>query len=139
MTAPADVSPGDFRAVLGRYATGVTVVTTRTPEGEPVGLTVNSFTSVSLAPPLVLFCLDLEAGSLPAFQSAEGFAVNILRAVRPNPPTDALPDEAGSDDEGIETMEGAYRAAERQQSCTAGGRPAAAGARRAACGTRRSS
>lgn len=80
MTAPADVSPGDFRAVLGRYATGVTVVTTRAPDGEPVGLTVNSFTSVSLEPPLVLFCLDLEAGSLPAFQTADGFAVNILRA-----------------------------------------------------------
>lgn len=80
MNAPDIVSPGDFRAVLGRYATGVTVVTTRTPEGDPVGLTVNSFTSVSLDPPLVLFCLDLEAGSLPAFEAADGFAVNILRA-----------------------------------------------------------
>ncbi|SDF14645.1 MULTISPECIES: flavin reductase family protein [Thalassobaculum] len=80
MTAPADVSPGDFRAVLGSYATGVTVVTTRAPDGEPVGLTVNSFTSVSLDPPLVLFCLDREAGSLPAFETADGFAVNILSA-----------------------------------------------------------
>lgn len=80
MTAPADVSPGDFRDVLGNYATGVTVVTTRTSDGEPVGLTVNSFTSVSLDPPLVLFCLDREAGSLPAFETAQGFAVNILSA-----------------------------------------------------------
>ena len=80
MNAPDPVSPGDFRAVLGRYATGVTVVTTRTPGGEPVGLTVNSFTSVSLEPPLVLFCLDREAGSVPAFETANGFAVNILGA-----------------------------------------------------------
>lgn len=80
MDAPDTVSPGDFRAVLGRYATGVTVVTTRAPDGEPVGLTVNSFTSVSLEPPLVLFCLDRDAGSLPAFEAAEGFAVNILGA-----------------------------------------------------------
>ena len=78
MNAPIDVSPLDFRAVLGRFATGVTVVTTRNPDGEPVGLTVNSFTSVSLDPPLVLFCLDREAGSVPAFEMAEAFAVNIL-------------------------------------------------------------
>ncbi|MCR9070154.1 MAG: flavin reductase family protein [Alphaproteobacteria bacterium] len=78
MNAPDIVSPGDFRAVLGRYATGVTVVTTRAPGGQPVGLTVNSFTSVSLEPPLVLFCLDRDAGSLPAFEAANGFAVNIL-------------------------------------------------------------
>jgi len=80
MNAPRIVSPGDFRAVLGRYATGVTVVTTRTATGEPVGLTVNSFTSVSLDPPLVLFCLDRGAGSLPAFETSGAFAVNILAA-----------------------------------------------------------
>lgn len=74
------VSPGDFRAVLGRFATGVTIVTARAAGGEPVGLTVNSFTSVSLDPPLVLFCLDRTAGSLPAFEAAQGFAVNILGA-----------------------------------------------------------
>ena len=78
MNGPENVAPGDFRAVLGRFATGVTVVTTRSPEGDPVGLTVNSFTSVSLDPPLILFCLDLEAGSLPAFEAASCFAVNIL-------------------------------------------------------------
>lgn len=75
-----EVSPADFRAVLGRFATGVTVVTTRTAAGEPAGLTVNSFTSVSLDPPLILFCLDRAAGSFPAFESGEGFAVNILGA-----------------------------------------------------------
>lgn len=68
----------DFRAVLGRYATGVTVVTTHPDGGPAAGLTVNSFTSVSLDPPLVLFCLDRDAGSVGAFTKAPGFAVNIL-------------------------------------------------------------
>lgn len=74
------IDPSAFRAVLGRYATGVTVVTTRDADGLPVGLTVNSFTSVSLDPPLVLFCLDRAAGSFSAFEAADGFAVNILSA-----------------------------------------------------------
>jgi flavin reductase (DIM6/NTAB) family NADH-FMN oxidoreductase RutF len=74
------IDPSAFRAVLGRYATGVTIVTTRTPEGRPTGLTVNSFTSVSLEPPLVLFCLDRAAGSGPAFAASDCFAVNILAA-----------------------------------------------------------
>ena len=72
------MDPSAFRAVLGRYATGVAVVTARGPEGVPVGLTVNSFTSVSLDPPLVLFCLDRQAGSGPAFAATDCFAVNIL-------------------------------------------------------------
>lgn len=72
------IDPTAFRAVLGRYATGVAVVTTRDQAGVPVGLTVNSFTSVSLDPPLVLFCLDRAAGSEPAFAASDCFAVNIL-------------------------------------------------------------
>lgn len=74
------IDPSAFRAVLGRYATGVAVVTTRTGDGRVCGLTVNSFTSVSLEPPLVLFCLDRDAGSGPAFASSDCFAVNILEA-----------------------------------------------------------
>ncbi|MEQ8818108.1 MAG: flavin reductase family protein [Thalassobaculum sp.] len=74
------IDPSDFRAVLGRYATGVTIVTTRGADSRPTGLTVNSFTSVSLDPPLVLFCLDRAAGSGPAFAAADCFAVNILAA-----------------------------------------------------------
>lgn len=74
------IDPSDFRAVLGRYATGVTVVTTRGADNRPAGLTVNSFSSVSLDPPLVLFCLDRAAGSGPAFAAADFFAVNILAA-----------------------------------------------------------
>lgn len=72
------IDPSAFRAVLGRYATGVAIVTTLGPDGYPVGLTVNSFTSVSLDPPLVLFCLDRQAGSGPAFAVADCFAVSIL-------------------------------------------------------------
>jgi flavin reductase (DIM6/NTAB) family NADH-FMN oxidoreductase RutF len=70
----------DFRAALGSFATGVTICTTRGREGEPVGLTVNSFASVSLDPPLVLWSQSLYAQSLPAFQEASHFVVNVLAA-----------------------------------------------------------
>jgi len=67
-----------LRDALGCFATGVTVVTTRDGEGRPVGLTANSFTSVSLDPPLLLVCLAKTASSLPCFAVAEAFAVNVL-------------------------------------------------------------
>jgi flavin reductase (DIM6/NTAB) family NADH-FMN oxidoreductase RutF len=70
----------DFRTALGAFATGVTIVTTRGRQGEPVGLTVNSFTSVSLDPPLVLWSQSLYAQTLPAFQEASHFVVNVLAA-----------------------------------------------------------
>ena len=69
----------EFRQAMGRFATGVTVVTTLDAAGAPVGVTVNSFGSVSLKPPLVLFCLDRQALAFPAFSSARHFAVNVLR------------------------------------------------------------
>ena len=79
MTAQAPAfDPGDFRRALGSFATGVTIITTRDEDGEPVGLTVNSFNSVSLNPPLVLWSLANEARSLPAFRDAEYWAVHIL-------------------------------------------------------------
>jgi flavin reductase (DIM6/NTAB) family NADH-FMN oxidoreductase RutF len=68
----------DYRRALGQFATGVTVVTTRTADGTPVGLTVNAFTSVSLDPPFVLWCLALSAGSAQAFLATSRFAVNVL-------------------------------------------------------------
>ena len=67
-----------LRNALGHYTTGVTIFTTRTPEGAHTGLTVNSFTSVSLNPPLVLFCLATRSSVLPAFEQAEHFAINVL-------------------------------------------------------------
>lgn len=67
-----------FRQALGRFSTGVTVVTTRAPGGERVGMTANSFSAVSLDPPLILWSIRNEAPSLPAFLDSGVFAVNIL-------------------------------------------------------------
>ena len=72
------VSPEQFRKILGHFATGVTVVTTRLASGERWGFTVNSFTSVSLSPPLVLVCVDHATESFQAMRRAEYFAVNFL-------------------------------------------------------------
>jgi flavin reductase (DIM6/NTAB) family NADH-FMN oxidoreductase RutF len=66
-----------LRRTLGAFATGVTIVTTRV-DGVAHGLTVNSFASVSLDPPLVLWSLDKRSHSLEAFSEAEGFAINVL-------------------------------------------------------------
>lgn len=73
------VDRGAFRNALGCFATGVTIVTSVTPEGELLGITANSFNSVSLDPPLVLFSLDRAAFSLKAFEASGCFAINILR------------------------------------------------------------
>jgi flavin reductase (DIM6/NTAB) family NADH-FMN oxidoreductase RutF len=72
--------PRALRRALGQYATGVTIVTCQGPDGEPVGMTANSFTSVSLDPPLVLWCPAKTATSTPAFTAATHFAVNVLGA-----------------------------------------------------------
>ncbi|MEG0819521.1 MAG: flavin reductase family protein, partial [Brevundimonas sp.] len=66
-----------YRKALGGFATGVCVVTAHTAEG-PLGITVNSFTSVSLDPPLVLWCLDVKSDRHDAFAGAERFAVHML-------------------------------------------------------------
>jgi flavin reductase (DIM6/NTAB) family NADH-FMN oxidoreductase RutF len=74
-------SPDDkqaLRKALGAFATGVTIVTARAPDGTPVGFTANSFTSVSLEPPLLLVCLAHTAASYEIFRDAESFAVNVL-------------------------------------------------------------
>ena len=67
-----------FRDTVGYFATGVTIITTLDREGGPVGLTVNSFSSLSLDPPLVLFCLDRNVQSVEAFHANRHFAVNVL-------------------------------------------------------------
>jgi flavin reductase (DIM6/NTAB) family NADH-FMN oxidoreductase RutF len=74
------IDPRELRNALGMFATGVTVVTTLNGEGSPIGLTCNSFSSVSLTPPLVLWSLSLYSPSLPAFLKAPYFAINILAA-----------------------------------------------------------
>jgi flavin reductase (DIM6/NTAB) family NADH-FMN oxidoreductase RutF len=68
----------DLRNAFGMFATGVTVVTTCNSDGRPIGLTCNSFSSVSLKPPLVLWSLSLYSPNLQAFLQAPYFAVNIL-------------------------------------------------------------
>jgi len=67
----------EFRRALGKFATGVTVVTA-SDGGELVGVTINAFSSVSLEPPLVLFCLANTSASLPLFSVSRRFAINIL-------------------------------------------------------------
>lgn len=71
-----------LRDTLGYFATGVCIAATVDAGGLPVGLTVNSFTSVSLDPPLVLFCIDRGSDSLDGFNAAPGFSVNILSAAQ---------------------------------------------------------
>jgi flavin reductase (DIM6/NTAB) family NADH-FMN oxidoreductase RutF len=70
----------DFRRALGQFATGVTVVTTKARDGRRLGMTVNSFSSVSLDPPLVLWSLSKTAPSFQDFTTASHFAVNVLAA-----------------------------------------------------------
>jgi flavin reductase (DIM6/NTAB) family NADH-FMN oxidoreductase RutF len=73
------VSPDDFRRACSRFATGVCVATVLDPLGAPHGLTVSSFTSVSLEPPLVLICLGHAVTVIDHFRSAKYFGINILR------------------------------------------------------------
>jgi len=74
------IDPREFRNALGTYATGVTIITAAGTDGKPYGLTCNSFASVSLNPPLVLWSLVRYSSSLNAFQNATHFAVNVLGA-----------------------------------------------------------
>ena len=67
-----------LRAALGRFATGVTIVSCRAADGSPVGLTANSFNSLSLQPPLILWSLRSNSQTLDAFAAAPCFAVNVL-------------------------------------------------------------
>jgi flavin reductase (DIM6/NTAB) family NADH-FMN oxidoreductase RutF len=86
MTAAPEAKPDetpafdvrDFRNALGCFATGVTVITAANVKGERVGLTANSFSSVSLDPPMVLWSLSMFAPSLRVFQEASHYAVNVL-------------------------------------------------------------
>ena len=73
-------SQREFRASLAMFATGVTIVTARSASGELVGLTANSFNSVSLSPPLVLWSLAQAAGSMAALSQGSHYAINILAA-----------------------------------------------------------
>lgn len=78
--AEVRVSERSLREALGQFVTGVTVVTAMDAQGAPVGLTVSSFNSVSLSPPLVLWSLGCASRALAAFQACSHYAVNVLAA-----------------------------------------------------------
>ncbi len=75
-----EVDPSQFRQLLGRYATGVAVVTANTANDTPAGMTVNSLTSVSLVPPLVSICVDVSADMHHVLLDADRFVLNLLAA-----------------------------------------------------------
>jgi len=70
----------EFRNVMGRFATGVTILTTRGADGTPYGLTANAIASISLDPPLVMISIDKRAESFPHFLASKAFVVNVLAA-----------------------------------------------------------
>src|SRR5881628_1410287 len=72
------IDPRDFRTALGTYGTGVTIITAMAADGKPYGITCNSFASVSLNPPLVLWSLGMFSQGLTIFQNASHFTVNVL-------------------------------------------------------------
>jgi 3-hydroxy-9,10-secoandrosta-1,3,5(10)-triene-9,17-dione monooxygenase reductase component len=75
---PGDFDSRHFRNALGYFPTGVSVVTTRSPGGQPIGVTANSFASLSLDPPLILWSLARAASTFTTFSEAPSFAVNVL-------------------------------------------------------------
>ena len=77
---PPQIDAAHFRQLLGRFTTGVTVITTRLPDDRPAGMTANSLSSVSLDPPLLAACIDHTAELHAALMAAAGFVVNILSA-----------------------------------------------------------
>lgn len=76
----AIITKDDFRAFMGSFTAGVTVVTTVDEQGVRWGLTATAFSSLSLDPPLCLVCIDNRTASLPAFTQKKAFSVNVLRA-----------------------------------------------------------
>ena len=83
MTAPmtaAEITAAEFRNAIGHFATGVTVVTSIGPDGEPVGTTANAVSSLSLDPPLILVCFDHASMTLAAVRGHGAFVVNVLAA-----------------------------------------------------------
>jgi flavin reductase (DIM6/NTAB) family NADH-FMN oxidoreductase RutF len=74
----SEIDPSQFRQLLGRFATGVTILTTTAPEGQPLGMTATSLASVSLHPPLISVCVDREAEMHDIILEATEFVVNVL-------------------------------------------------------------
>ena len=101
------VSVTEFRAALGRFASGVTVVTARDIRGRPTGITVSSFTSLSLSPPLVLIAIGKEASTHEALTSTDRFAVNVLHEAQESLSRKfAMPAGEGDQFDGVPTRTG---------------------------------
>ncbi|MEO9132521.1 MAG: flavin reductase family protein [Sphingomonas sp.] len=113
----SNFDPREFRNALGRFATGVTVVTTVDDAGKYYGVTANSYNSVSLDPPLILWSLATRAGSFPAFERAEAFAVHVLGSAQEDL---AMRFATRSEDKfaGLDTIEG-YRGVPLLTHCAA--------------------
>src|SRR5476649_335476 len=79
---PPNFDATAFRDALSQFATGVTVITTRTESGQLIGITASSFNSVSLTPPLVLWSLATQSGSMPVFQANSHYVINVLAATQ---------------------------------------------------------
>lgn len=79
---PDEIDPRQFRNAAGQFLTGVAIITTTGPNGARAGFTANSFSSISLSPPLVAFSLGLNSESFPVFESAAGFVVHVLAATQ---------------------------------------------------------
>jgi flavin reductase (DIM6/NTAB) family NADH-FMN oxidoreductase RutF len=77
---PPNFDAAEFKRALAQFATGVTVITTRAPSGQLLGITASSFNSVSLAPPLVLWSLATRSASMPVFRANSHYVVNVLAA-----------------------------------------------------------
>ena len=80
MSAAPTPASGPFRHALAQFTTGVTIVTTLAPEGTPAGMTANSFSSVSLDPPLVLWSVSMRAASLDIFRACPRYLIHVLAA-----------------------------------------------------------
>jgi len=78
MSSEVGVSSAEFRRACGRFATGVTIASVLDDRGTPHGLTVSSFTSVSLDPPLILICLGHRVSAIDAFRASAHFGINVL-------------------------------------------------------------
>jgi flavin reductase (DIM6/NTAB) family NADH-FMN oxidoreductase RutF len=101
------VNKDQFRAALGRFASGITIVTTTGADGTDMGMTVSAFSSVSLTPPLVLVCIANDASMIDAMRSQMHFAVNIL-ASEQEPLSRHFSGKKGDRFEGVGYQRGQY-------------------------------
>jgi len=99
------ITTQDFRLAMGAFATGVTVVSCRDRSGQPIGMTMNSFASVSLTPPLLLWCVNRDILPFAAFSAAGHFAIHVLRHTQQAVSDHFAVDRTGKFD-GIEVHEG---------------------------------